>query len=141
MLNKLICRFRQWVADIWDNFIDWINPPRPPRSTPPRLSDYEYECLFKQLLAGVSKGWTRNKVIRWLRRHEYRVTESRWLEWLPRFEDVAKQDQEVRQQLLRLAQLDCGQISQAAAQLLGDEVRSGRFSVTDPGREKRHNHL
>ncbi len=114
MFTQILRRFRQWLSQIWDKFNNWINPPLPKGYNPPRLPDHEYEWLFKQLLAGVSNGWTRDKVIRWLKRNEYRVSESQWLEWLPRFEDTAKEDREIQRQLLLLAQLGCGQISQAA---------------------------
>ncbi|MEA5539174.1 hypothetical protein VB834_09025, partial [Limnoraphis robusta Tam1] len=118
-LMRLMRRFRRWLTQVWDNFIDWVNPPQPPRSNPPRLPDHEYEWLFRQLLTQVGQGWNRDQVRRWLRRNEYRVTESRWLEWFPRFHHSAK-DPEISRQLSLLKQLDCEYISQIAANLLGE---------------------
>ena len=118
-LMRLMRRFRRGLTQVWDNFIDRVNPPQPPRSNSPRLPDSEYEWLFRQLLTQVGQGWNRDQVRRWLRRNEYRVTESRWLEWSPRFHPSAK-DPEISRQLLLLAQLDCEYISQIAANLLGE---------------------
>jgi tetratricopeptide (TPR) repeat protein len=118
-LMRLMRRFRRGLTQVWDNLIDWVNPPQPPRSNSPRLPDSEYEWLFRQLLTQVGQGWNRDQVRRWLRRNEYRVTESRWKEWSPRFHNSAK-DAEISRQLLLLAQLDCEYISQIAANLLGE---------------------
>lgn len=90
MFKQIISRLRQWLSGIGRKFSNWINPPLPPGYNPPRLPDYECEWLFKQLLKGVGQGWTKDQVLRWLRRNERRVTENRWLEWFPRFEDTAR---------------------------------------------------
>ncbi|MET0099438.1 CHAT domain-containing protein [Limnospira platensis] len=118
-LMRLMGRFRRWLTQVWDKFIDWVDPPPPPRSNPPRLPDDEYEWLFRQLLTKVGQGWKGDQVRRWLRRNEYRVTKSRWEEWSPRFHPNPK-DAEISRQLLLLAQLDGDYISQIAANLLGE---------------------
>ncbi|WP_434221665.1 tetratricopeptide repeat protein [Limnospira platensis CENA597] len=118
-LMRLMGRFRRWLTQVWDKFMEWVDPPPPPRSNPPRLPDDEYEWLFRQLLTKVGQGWKGDQVRRWLRRNEYRVTKSRWEEWSPRFHPNPK-DAEISRQLLLLAQLDGDYISQIAANLLGE---------------------
>ncbi|MEI2419123.1 tetratricopeptide repeat protein, partial [Arthrospira platensis SPKY2] len=73
------------------------------------------------MLTKVGQGWNRDQVMGWLRRNEYRVTESQWREWCPRFQHSAK-DPEISRQLSLLKKLNCGAISEIAAYLLPPET-------------------
>jgi len=51
------------------------------------VKDETLEYLFNQLLEGVSKGWTENRVEQFFQTLEPKITVERWLKWLHRYHD------------------------------------------------------
>lgn len=113
--------------------------PEPP-SNLASLSDSEFEHYFLQLLDGVNKGWEQVKVGRFFAALSDRATEEQWIAWLWRFRRnllaSAVPNAELGRRLVRLGELNYGQISEIAldigTELLGRLPESDRIGVAEP---------
>lgn len=121
MLRLLWQRIKRIVQLLWQHLRGWLHPEPNPSFEAPPLADSDVEYLFETLLSGVSKGWNHSQILQWLRKQEYRITETQWLAWLDRYRLSYTPTPEMQQRLLRLAQIQCGQISQIAGELASIE--------------------
>ncbi|MBE9130284.1 hypothetical protein IQ258_30180, partial [Coleofasciculus sp. LEGE 07081] len=74
-----------------------------------RLSDADYQQLFRQLLTGVSQGWNSQEVFQHL---GHRVNDCYFKAWLreygKRLRKLPEADHQLASQLVRLSRVGCG---------------------------------
>lgn len=55
--------------------------------SPPPLTDTDYDFLFNELLEGIARGWTQDRILQFFEGLGERGTPEKWKEWLQRFGD------------------------------------------------------
>ncbi|MBW4575505.1 MAG: hypothetical protein KME08_09515 [Aphanothece sp. CMT-3BRIN-NPC111] len=83
------------------------------------LNDADYENLFMQLLEGVHQGWSRGKIKGFLLAKS--INEAEMVAWLQEFGrkllESPQPNQELVQRMVRLGELDSGEISKVAYEI------------------------
>ncbi|WP_446415741.1 CHAT domain-containing protein [Coleofasciculus sp.] len=114
------------VKQFWRWLIRLIQPILPPflkqkphrRVKRQRLSDADYQQLFRQLLTGVSQGWNSEQVFQHL---GHRMNDRYFKAWLreygKRLRKLPEADHQLASQLVRLSRVGCGELGEIAAEI------------------------
>ncbi|NEP46571.1 MAG: hypothetical protein F6K35_48210, partial [Okeania sp. SIO2H7] len=90
MFNKIW----QWIKNFFQRLFGGSSSDRPrtnqtsenPQSPPP-LTDTDYDFLFNELLEGIARGWTQDRILQFFEGLGERGNPAGWKDWLRRFGD------------------------------------------------------
>jgi len=84
----------QWIKQFFQKLFGGSSSDRPETNQtsengqlPPPLTDTDYDFLFNELLEGIARGWTQDRILQFFEVLGERGTPEKWQEWLERFGD------------------------------------------------------
>ncbi|MDY6804198.1 MAG: tetratricopeptide repeat protein [Cyanobacteriota bacterium] len=90
MFNKIW----QWIKNFFQRLFGGsssdrsrANPTPENAQAPPPLTDTDYDFLFNELLEGIARGWTQDRILQFFEGLGERGTPEAWQDWLRRFGD------------------------------------------------------
>ncbi|MEQ9551060.1 MAG: tetratricopeptide repeat protein [Coleofasciculus sp. G3-WIS-01] len=136
----MIKRFWQWLVRLIQPILPPFLKPKRHRRLQKRLSDAEYQQLFRQLLTGVNQGWNREQILQHL---GYQSSDRYFKVWLFEYGQQLRQlpeaDHQFAGQLLQMSGVGCGELGEIAAEigqdLLAKPSGKGEEEQEDKGDE------
>lgn len=114
----MIKRFWQWLVRLIQRIVPPFLKPKQNRRRQKRLSDAEYQQLFRQLLIGVNQGWNREQILQHL---GYQSSDRSFKVWLYDYGQQLRQlpeaDHQLAWQLLQMSGVGCGELGEIAAEI------------------------
>jgi tetratricopeptide (TPR) repeat protein len=114
----MIQRFWQWLMRLIQPILPPFLKPKKYRRLQKRLSDAEYQQLFRQLLIGVNQGWNREQILQHL---GYQSSDRYFKLWLYDYGQQLRQlpeaDHQFAWQLLQMSGVGCGELGEIAAEI------------------------
>ncbi|MEQ9001202.1 MAG: tetratricopeptide repeat protein [Coleofasciculus sp. B1-GNL1-01] len=134
----MIQRFWQWLMRLIQPILPPFLKPQKYRRLQKRLSDAEYQQLFRQLLIGVNQGWNREQILQHL---GYQSSDRYFKLWLYDYGQQLRQlpeaDHQLAWQLLQMSGVGCGELGEIAAEigkdLLAKPARKGEAYPEETG--------
>jgi tetratricopeptide (TPR) repeat protein len=139
--KQMIKRFWQWLVRLIQPILPPFLKPKKYRRRQKRLSDAEYQQLFRQLVTGVNRGWNREQILQHL---GYQSSDRYFKVWLYEYGQQLRQlpqaDHQLAWQLLQMSGVGCGELGEIAAEigkdLLAKPPGKGEAYPEDKGDEE-----
>ena len=134
----------QWLKSLWEKFLGLFSQPQknlsetqPLSQSLPPLTDTDYDFLFGQLLEGIAKGWSSERVKNFFDDLAERGKPEPWQEWLQRFGErllaSPKPNDELAQRMVRFASLTRSLPSLQSLGTLANNIGSELLSRDNSG--------